>query len=140
VRRFLLHLKAERGARATTILEFAPAEAAQVDFGAGPVLTHESGVLLKTWFFVMTLCWSRHQYAEVVLDQTVETWLACHRRAFEWFGGRVERVIIDNAKCAITKACMYDPRGTALVRRAGRGVRFPDRRLPATRSCEEGRR
>ncbi|WP_218023719.1 hypothetical protein [Paraburkholderia ribeironis] len=75
MRRFLLHLKAERGARATTIPELAAAEAAQVDFGAGPVLTHESGGLLKTWFFVMTLCWSRRQYAEVVLDQTVETWL-----------------------------------------------------------------
>jgi hypothetical protein len=33
VRRFLLHLKAERGVRATTILEFAPADAAQLDFG-----------------------------------------------------------------------------------------------------------
>ncbi len=42
-------------------------------------------------------------------DQTVETWLACHRRAFEWFGGCPERVIIDNAKCAIIKACMYGP-------------------------------
>ncbi|NRO99773.1 hypothetical protein GWC77_28580, partial [Paraburkholderia sp. NMBU_R16] len=30
VRRFLTHLRAERGARATTILEFAPADAAQV--------------------------------------------------------------------------------------------------------------
>jgi transposase len=30
----------------------------------------------------MTLCWSRHQYAEIVWDQRVETWLACHRRAF----------------------------------------------------------
>jgi transposase len=109
VRRFLLHLKAERGVTATTILEWAPADAVQVDFGAGPVLTHESGIALKTWFFVMTLCWSRHQYAEIVLDQTVETWLACHRRAFEWFGGCPGRVIIDNAKCAITKACMYDP-------------------------------
>jgi transposase len=83
VRRFLLHLRAERGARATTIPEFAPAEAAQVDFGTGPVLTHESGVLLKTWFFVMMLRWSRYQYAEIVLDETVETRLACHRRAFE---------------------------------------------------------
>jgi transposase len=116
VRRFLTHLKAERGARATTILEFAPADAPQVDFGAGPALTHESGALLKTWFFVMTLCWSRHQYAELVLDQTVETWRACHRRAFEWFGGRVERVIIDNAKCAITKACM----SSAILYRPGK--------------------
>jgi transposase len=60
-------------------------------------------------YFVMTLCWSRHQYAEVVLDQTVETWLACHRRAFEWFGGCPGRVIIDNAKCAIIRHCMHSP-------------------------------
>ncbi|MGF6759676.1 transposase [Paraburkholderia sp. GAS42] len=109
VRRFLLHLKAERGVTATTILEFPPADAAQVDFGAGPALTHESGIPLKTWIFVMTLAWSRHQYAEIVLDQTVETWLACHRRAFEWLGGCPGRVIIDNAKCAIIRACMYSP-------------------------------
>lgn len=109
VRRFLLHLKAERGVRATTILDFAPAEASQVDFGAGPILTHESGTALKTWIFVMTLCWSRHQYAEIVLDQTVETWLACHRRAFEWFGGCPGRVTIDNAKCAIIRHCMHSP-------------------------------
>jgi transposase len=35
--------------------------------------------------------------------------LACHRRAFEWFGGVPGRIIIDNAKCAITKAWIYDP-------------------------------
>jgi len=38
----------------------------------------------------------------------------CHRRAFEWFDGVPERVIIDNAKCAIVKACTHDP----LVQRA----------------------
>jgi len=109
VRRFLKHLDAERGVQAATILDFAPADAAQVDFGAGPVLAHESGQLLKTWVFVMTLSWSRHQYAEVVFDQTVETLLACHRRAFEWFGGRPNKIIVDNAKCAIVRACTYDP-------------------------------
>ncbi len=57
----------------------------------------------------MTLCWSRHQYAEFVRDQTVATWLGCHRRAFESFSGVPSRVIIDNAKCAITKACVYEP-------------------------------
>ena len=108
VRRMVGHLAAERGVAATTILEFAPADAVQVDFGAGPVLSVE-GIEVRTWIFVMTLCWSRHQYAEIVLDQTVETWLACHRRAFEWFGGRPARVIIDNAKCAIIRACRYDP-------------------------------
>lgn len=91
-------------------LDFRPGEAAQVDFGAGPlVVDAQTGLALKTWFFVMTLCWSRHQYVELVRDQSVATWLACHRHAFEWFGGVVERVIIDNPKCAVTRACVHDP-------------------------------
>jgi hypothetical protein len=51
----------------------------------------------------------RHQYAELVRDQTIETWLGCHRRAFEHFGGVPAKVIIDNPKCAITRACYHDP-------------------------------
>ncbi|WP_232316781.1 hypothetical protein [Candidatus Burkholderia verschuerenii] len=70
MKRMLRRLGTERNAvTSTTILEFPPSDAAQVDFGAGPVLTHESGLPLKTWIFVMTLCWSRHQYNEIVLDQ-----------------------------------------------------------------------
>jgi hypothetical protein len=57
----------------------------------------------------MTLAWSRHQYAEVVLDQKVETWLSCHRHAFEFFNWVVRSVRVDNAKCAITRACSRDP-------------------------------
>ena len=48
-------------------------------------------------------------YAEFIWDQSVATWLACHRRAFEWFNGLPARVVIDNPKCAITKACYHDP-------------------------------
>ena len=40
-------------------------------------------------------------YAELVLHQDVETWLGCHRRAFEFFNGVPKKIIIDNAKCAI---------------------------------------
>ena len=91
-------------------LTFKPGEAAQIDFGAGPPITDVyTGEIFKTWFFVMTLCWSRHQYAEFVRDQTVATWLGCHRRAFESFSGVPSRAIIDNAKCAITKACVHEP-------------------------------
>lgn len=109
VRRFLqAHDQAQP--KATVILDFAPAEAAQVDFGSGPkFIDTETGEVKASWFFIMTLCFSRHQYAEIVLDQKVETWLACHRRAFEWFGGVPEKLIIDNPKCAITRACAKDP-------------------------------
>jgi transposase len=62
-----------------------------------------TGEVFKTLCFVMTLAWSRHRYAEFVRDQSVATWLGCHRRAFEWFGDVVARVTIDHAKCAITR-------------------------------------
>ena len=112
--RMLGQLRGEQLPEVTVRLSFAPAEAAQVDFGAGPVLSHPDGKPRRTWAFVMTLCHSRHQYVEFVWDQSSATWLGCHRRAFEWFDGVPERVIIDNAKCAIVKACSHDP----LVQRA----------------------
>ena len=81
---------------ATVILDFPVADTAQVDFGQGPLITDRaSGTRIKTWIFVMTLAWSRHQYAEIVPNQKVETWLACHRRAFEWFNGIPKRIVYD---------------------------------------------
>jgi len=54
--RFLQHLAAEDGpVQATSRLEFAPAEAVQVDFGAGPLITDaHTGERFKSWVFVMT--------------------------------------------------------------------------------------
>jgi len=107
--RMMASIQASRPPEATIRLEFAPGEAAQVDFGAGPVMRDAAGVERRTWAFVMTLAFSRHQYVEFVWDQTVATWLGCHRRAFEWFGVVPARLIIDNPKCAITRACYRDP-------------------------------
>jgi len=96
--------------KATVILDHKPGEAAQVDFGSGPVLVDpQTGKNRKTWFFVMTLPYSRQMYAECVYDQKIMTWLGCHRRAFEFFGGVPRKVVIDNLKSAVTKACYYDP-------------------------------
>jgi transposase len=96
--------------KASCVLDFAPGEAAQVDFGTGSTIIDVfTGEVIKTWIFIMTLCFSRHMYAEIVTDQKVSTWLACHRRAFEFFNGVVGKLIIDNPKCAITRACYRDP-------------------------------
>jgi transposase len=100
----------DKNPKASCVLDFAPGEAAQVDFGTGPsIIDVITGEVIKTWIFVMTLCFSRHMYAEIVTDQKVGTWLACHRRAFEFFNGVVGKLIIDNPKCAITRACYRDP-------------------------------
>ena len=110
VQRFVKKIKDGLPKKSTTILEFKPGECAQVDFGAGPKLIDDiTGEITSTWIFVMVLAWSRHVYAEIVLHQDVKTWLGCHRRAFNYFNGLPKKIIIDNAKCAITKACYYDP-------------------------------
>ena len=59
--------------------------------------------------FVATLGYSRHQYAELVFDQKTATWIALHKRAFEYFGGVPQRVIPDNLKAAVLKALVHDP-------------------------------
>jgi transposase len=109
VRRLVHKLRGENP-KATCMLDFAPGKSAQVDFGKGPVIQDAfTGEQIRTWIFVMTLSFSRHMYAEVVANQKLETWLACHRRAFEFFGGVPSTLIIDNTKCAIVKACFHDP-------------------------------
>jgi hypothetical protein len=67
-----------------------------VDFGKGPeIVDVRSGEIFKTWVFVMVPAWSHHQYAELVRNQSVETWLDCHRPAFEHFNGVPLKIIID---------------------------------------------
>ena len=94
----------------TVRVEREPGEEAQVEFGyAGKMIEPETGKQRRAWAFVMTLSWSRHQYVEFVFDQKVETWLCCHRNAFNFFGGVPQRVVIDNLKAAIVKALADDP-------------------------------
>jgi transposase len=109
VYRFVRGIKGQHP-EATVRVERAPGEEAQVDFGyAGRMIDPETGQLRRTWAFVMTLAWSRHQYVEFVFDQKVETWLRCHRNGFNFFGGVPQRVVIDNLKAAIVKAIQDDP-------------------------------
>jgi transposase len=109
VRRFVRKIKPLMP-EATVRVEREPGEEAQVDFGyAGKMIEPETGKLRKTWAFVMTLSWSRHQYVEFVFDQKVETWLRLHRNALTWFGGVPRRIVIDNLKAAIVRAVWDDP-------------------------------
>jgi len=109
VRRYLQTLPPQDLA-ATTPLDFAPGDTAQVDFGKGPqIIDVGTGEVIETWIFCLELAWSRHLYAELVRDQKVPTWLACHRRAFEYFHGVPRRLIIDSLKSGITRACYYEP-------------------------------
>ena len=91
-------------------VEVAPGSEAQVDFGyAGAALDPATGAPRRAWVFVMVLSWSRHLYAEAVFDQRLETWLLCHRHAFDAFGGAPGRVVPDNLKAAVVRASVHEP-------------------------------
>ena len=88
----------------------APGEELQVDFGSvGMLFDPCQKEMRQAYVFVATLSCSRHQYAELVFDQKVETWIGLHRRAFEFFGGVPRRVVPDNLRAAIRKAAIHDP-------------------------------
>lgn len=108
VRRFIKRLP-QPPPEAFLRVETDPGMEAQVDFGyAGKMHDPREGRLRKAWVFVMTLSFSRHQYAETVFDQKVDTWIALHIRAFEFFGGLPKQVKPDNLKAAIVRVVTHD--------------------------------
>jgi len=89
-------------------IETPPGLEAQVDFGLG-ALTLKEGRYKRPWLFVMTLSNSRASYQQVVWKQDVETFLSCHEKAFEFFGGVPKTIKIDNLKAGVLKAHLYEP-------------------------------
>jgi transposase len=95
IRRFVHHLQPAQP-EAFVRVHTDPGEEMQVDFGsAGRLFDPGAGCLRTAYVFVATLCFSRHQYAELVFDQKTPTWIALHRRSFESFGGVPARVVFD---------------------------------------------
>lgn len=105
-----LERNAPQAGNATVILDFEPAEMAQIDFGMGPPITDRvSGETFKTRFFVAT---------PVGAAITTPRWCAINRSplglpviAMRSNSGAAFRGSsrIDNLKSAITKASYYEP-------------------------------
>lgn len=108
VRRYVAHLE-PKPVEAYARVHTAAGEEMQVDFGTvGQLFDPASGRVRTAYAFVATLGYSRHQYAELVLDQKVTTWIGLHRRALEYFGGVPRRVVPDNLKAAVVKVLVQD--------------------------------
>lgn len=108
VKRMYRGLELTAGPKATDVaipVETLPGEVAQVDFGyAGKRYDPKRGVLRKCWIFVMTLCFSRRVFCDLVFDQKIETWVELHIQAFEYFGGVPRVMVPDNLKAAVIRA------------------------------------
>lgn len=108
VKRFVRTLAPTR--RAVGVFHCAPGAEGQIDFFRGaPTLDTTTGEWRRPWVFRLTLGHSRHGYEEAVWDQTLETFLRLHERAFRDLGGVPLVVRHDNLKAAVVRACFYDP-------------------------------
>jgi len=71
-----------------------PGQQVQIDWAdMGAVLIND--VMTKVYVFVAILSWSRTLFVHFTTDMQLLTWLDCHRRAFEFFGGVPREVLID---------------------------------------------
>src|SRR3972149_484373 len=82
----------------------------QVDFGsAGLMYDPLEKRMRRAHAFILTLSYSRFFYVEFVFDQGQATWVRCHINAFEFFGGVLKRIVLDNLKSGILRPNTYDP-------------------------------
>ena len=89
-------------------LETLPGEQAQVDWGLFGKL-RVGNATRSLCCFVMVLSHSRLGYFEVTTDQCLETFIRCHIRGFEYFGGAPRMVRLDNLKAGVTVPDFFEP-------------------------------
>lgn len=97
VKRKVRELKNERQEIAYMRFETEPGYQAQVDFGEFQVESPDGGVE-KYYLFAMILGYSRKIYAELIRKCDLPTFLDCHIRAFEYFGGVPEEILYDRMR------------------------------------------
>jgi transposase len=107
VKRYVRKLGPDTSRPVTIRIETPAGEQAQVDFGQVTLTFGE--VRKRLWAFIMTLAFSRHRFVRFVERQDTATWLDCHIRAFEFFGGVPRTVLLDNLKAGVVKPDLYDP-------------------------------
>lgn len=89
-----------RNRQAYLRLQFAPGQAAQVDWGSAGLL-QVGNTQRRLSFLAIVLCHSRRIYLEFTLGETQEQFLGVHRNAFLFFGGVPMELIVDNCKVAV---------------------------------------
>ena len=97
VKRKVHDLKAERQKIAYMRFETEPGFQAQVDFGEFQV-ENADGSIKKLHLFSMILGYSRRIYGELIERCDLPTFLDCHIRAFEFFGGVPEEILYDRMR------------------------------------------
>jgi len=108
VKRFVAKLKTREPQR-FDVLEFAPGEEAQVDYGQGALTLYKPGRYKRPWLFVMTLKHSGKSFRKTVWKTDQEVWARLHEQAFRALGGCPRYVVLDNLKEGVIRPDLYAP-------------------------------
>jgi transposase len=116
VRRFV-YKRQKTVPEARVVIETAPGEEAQVDYGSGPMVRDtETGKYRRTRLFVLTLGYSRKAVRLLTFRSSVRIWAELHEKAFRRIGGTTKTVVLDNLREGVLAPDIYDPSINPLYR------------------------
>ena len=117
VKRFIRQLRGKSSPEACAVIETAPGEESQVDYGSGPMVRDSgSGKYRRTRLFVLTLGYSRKAVRLLVFGSSSRIWAELHEKAFRRLGGVTCVVVLDNLREGVLKPDIYDPTLNPLYR------------------------
>ena len=117
VRRFLARLEPSPSPDARVVIETAPGEETQVDYGAGPMVRDPAtGRYRRTRLFVLTLGYSRKCIRLLVFRSSSQAWAELHEKAFRRLGGSTKVIVLDNLREGVLTPDIYDPAINPLYR------------------------
>jgi transposase len=122
VQRFVRKRRPGTSLEACAVIETAPGEECQVDYGTGPMVRDPAtGKYRRTRLFVMTLGYSRKSVRLLVFRSSSQIWAELHEKAFRRLTGATRVVVLDNLREGVLTADIYDPTLNPLYRgRRGR--------------------
>ena len=110
VKRFIRKFRGKQSPAACAVIETAPGEEMQVDYGAGPMVRHaQSCKYRRTRLFVLTLGYSRKSVRLLVFRSSSQMWAELHEKAFRRLGGVPRVVVLDNLREGVLNPDIYDP-------------------------------
>ena len=150
VRRFVRALVRHSSPEARAVIQTAPGEEAQVDYGTGPMVRDpKTGKYRRTRLFVLTLGYSRKAVRLLTFQSSSRIWAELHEEAFRRLGASPKVVVLDNLKEGVLRPEWYDPELNPLYRDVLRHygvvalpcrVRDPDRKGKVERSVDHAQR
>jgi transposase len=117
VKRFVRKLRGNQQPQPRAVIQTAPGEEAQVDYGKGAMVRDPlSGKYRRTRLFVLTLGYSRKAVRLMTFRSSSRIWAELHEKAFRRLGGTTSLVVLDNLREGVLTPDIYDPTLNPLYR------------------------